>query len=351
MKKILKIGILFLIVFALAVAAFAAYKLLKKDDAPKSDETVFDRAPLDKASVFGDYVFEEKVRDALNLGKEDKIDTAKLSSVTELDLSYNGPSTTTDYCVLSLDGLKYFPSLNTLVIDGNDVKSLEPVAKCTSLISFSAQGCSLDNAKAEPLKRLSGLVYLNVKENSLTDLSLLSYLPKLQILNVGQNELASDKIFAEASLPELKRLYVNASGLTSIESISRLRTLEYLDISGLSLYDKDIACLQNLTNLQTLVCRSNTVREGTVFNSLPNLKILDLYNNEIYDLTNLAGCEKLEELDVSANVLYKLNGIEKLTALKRLTAYNNHITAFSVLEKMAGLEYIKVDNENYCKGE
>ena len=40
MKKILKIGILFLIVFALAVAAFAAYKLLKKDDAPKSDETV-----------------------------------------------------------------------------------------------------------------------------------------------------------------------------------------------------------------------------------------------------------------------------------------------------------------------
>ena len=76
MKKILKIGILFLIVFALAVAAFAAYKLLKKDDAPKSDETVFDRAPLDKDSVFGDYVFEEKVRDALNLGKEDKIDTA-----------------------------------------------------------------------------------------------------------------------------------------------------------------------------------------------------------------------------------------------------------------------------------
>ena len=255
------------------------------------------------------------MRDALNLGKEDKIDTAKLSSVTELDLSYNGPSTTTDYCILSLDGLKFFPSLNTLVIDGNDVKSLEPVAKCASLISFSAQGCSLDNAKAEPLKRLSGLVYLNIKENSLTDLSLLSYLPKLQILNVGQNELASDKIFAEASLPELKRLYVNASGLTSIENISRLRTLEYLDISGLSLYDKDIACLQNLTNLQTLVCRSNTVREGTVFNSLPNLKVLDLYNNEIYDLTNLAGCEKLEELDVSANVLYKLNGIEKLTAL------------------------------------
>lgn len=101
MKKILKIGILFLIVFALAVAAFAAYTLLKKDDAPKSDETVFDRAPLDKDSVFGDYVFEEKVRDALNLGKEDKIDTAKLLSVTELDLSYNGPSTTTDYCILS----------------------------------------------------------------------------------------------------------------------------------------------------------------------------------------------------------------------------------------------------------
>ena len=40
MKKILKIGILLLIVFALAVAAFAAYTLLKKDDAPKSDETV-----------------------------------------------------------------------------------------------------------------------------------------------------------------------------------------------------------------------------------------------------------------------------------------------------------------------
>ena len=50
-------------------------------------------------------------------------------------------------------------------------------------------------------------------------------------------------------------------------------------------------------------------------------------------------------------MLYKLNGIENLTELKRLTAYNNHITAFSVLEKMAGLEYIKVDNENYCKGE
>ena len=79
MKKILKIGILFLIVFALAVAAFAVYKLLKKDDAPKSDKTVFDRAPLDKDSVFGDYVFEEKVRDALNLGKEDKIDNFRRS--------------------------------------------------------------------------------------------------------------------------------------------------------------------------------------------------------------------------------------------------------------------------------
>lgn len=351
MKKILKIGILFLIVFTLAAAAFATYGLLKKDEPRKTEEPKFDRAQLDKESFFGDYVFEEKVRAALNLGKSDRIEGGVLASVTELDLSYKGPSTTTDYCILSLEGLKYFPSLNKLVIDGNDVKSLEPVAACASLVSFSAQGCSLDDKKSEPLKKLSGLVYLNVKENSLTDLSFLAYLPRLQTLNVGQNELSSDRFFAEVSLPELKRLYVNASGLASVENISRLRTLEYLDISGLSLYDGDIACLKNLTNLQTLVCRSNTVREGDVFNSLPNLKALDLYNNEIYDLSKLANCKNLEELDVSANVLYKLNGIENLTSLKRLTAYNNHVTAFSVLDGMTGLEYIKVDNENYCKGE
>ena len=124
-----------------------------------------------------------------------------------------------------------------------------------------------------------------------------------------------------------------------------------LDISGLSLYDADIACLRNLTNLTTVVCRSNTVRKGTVFAELPNLRSLDLYNNEISDLSNLAGCAALEELDVSANTLFKLTGIENLTSLKRLTAYNNHISSFGVLERMEGLEYIKVDNENYCKGE
>lgn len=351
MKKILKIGILFLIVFALIIAAFGVYKLLKNDDSKQDEKPDFDRTELDRASVFGDYVFEEKVRQLLGLGKDDEIDTASLSSITELDLTYNGQSSTTDSCILSVEGLKYFPSLNELVLDGNRLKSIDPVAKCASLISFSAQGCSLDDQKTAPLKQLSGLVYLNIKDNSITDLSFLAYLPKLQILNIAQNDLSSDGIFAEVSLPDLKRLFVNASGLTSIENISRLRTLEYLDISGLSFHDSDIACLKNLTNLTTVVCRSNTIREGAVFNELPNLKVLNLYNNEIHDLSTLSGCTKLEELDVSANVLYKLNGVESLTALKRLTAYNNHITAFSVLEKMTGLEYIKVDNENYCKGE
>ncbi len=351
MKKILKLGILFLAVFALAAAIFAAVTLLKDDTAEEGPETVFSRTELDAASVFGDYVFEEKVRQAVGLGKNEEIDLAGLASVTELDLTYTGSSTTSDSCVLSLDGLKYFTGLTRLVIDGNDVKNLDPVSYCKDLISFSAQGCSLTDEKAGAVRKLPGLVFLNLKANSLSDLSFLSYLPKLRILNIGQNELTDDGVFAEISLPELKTLYINASGLSSIENIARLRTLEYLDISGLSLYDADIACLRNLTNLTTVVCRSNTVRKGTVFAELPNLRSLDLYNNEISDLSNLAGCAALEELDVSANLLYKLTGIENLTSLKRLTAYNNHISSFGVLERMEGLEYIKVDNENYCKGE
>ena len=178
MKKILKLGILFLAVFALAAATFAAVTLLKDDTAEEDPETGFSRTELDAASVFGDYVFEEKVRQAVGLGKNEEIDLAGLASVTELDLTYTGSSTTSDSCVLSLDGLKYFTGLTRLVIDGNDVKNLDPVSYCKDLISFSAQGCSLTDEKAGAVRKLPGLVFLNLKANSLSDLSFLSYLPK-----------------------------------------------------------------------------------------------------------------------------------------------------------------------------
>ena len=58
--------------------------------------------------------------------------------------------------------------------------------------------------------------------------------------------------------------------------------------------------------------------------------------------------KKLKKLSLKKEIEREAEALEKeVSGRKDL----DHITAFSVLEKMAGLEYIKVDNENYCKGE
>ena len=167
MKKALKLSIFFLAVAIIATVAIIII-IKNNDDKPTTkQEEQINRSPLDEASIFHDYVFEQIVRRVLTL-PEGEIDTEALKQVTQLDLS--GPTTTdTSVKIQNLYGLRYFPNLTDLVLDYNAFETLNGIEKLTKLKTLSLEYCRINDATI--LKNLPNMEEMSLKNKKIIDFS------------------------------------------------------------------------------------------------------------------------------------------------------------------------------------
>eukprot|EP00798_Chlamydomonas_sp_ICE-L_P010925 gene10925-biopygen11005 len=289
--------------------------------------------------------------------------------------------------IVPLSGLTALTELN---VSGNPIVDLVPLSGLTNLKKLDINDCMIGCNQSynlhwfnalSPLSGLTALTELNLSNNrilkNIAPLSGLTALTKLDMslyfLEVILSRVISPSNFhfkevvlvckrwnCIASRCATKLVAKLVIPRSSLESVSRLRNLEwlqldpsvdwtinlaplsglnslkYLDIHGLLV---DIVPLSGLTALTELKLSYNRLVDLAPLSGLTDLKKLDIERQWVDDIVPLSGLTALTELNMSRN--YLLRNIAPLSGLTALTKLDMSLTSVRNIAPLSGLTTLR----------
>ncbi|MDF9797409.1 Leucine-rich repeat (LRR) protein [Catalinimonas alkaloidigena] len=140
----------------------------------------------------------------------------------------------------------------------------------------------------------------------------------------------------------LERLDVSGNRyIQTLEPLSRMNNLTYLDISGTSI--TDIVPLRNLTKLETLICSRTAVNSLEPLKYSTDLRELIANSTKISDLSILTNFSRLEKLYINSTSVYEL---VPLTGIKDLRFANTAVTTLDDITSLSGLVHLDCSSTN-----
>ena len=296
--------------------------------------------------------------------------------------------------------------LEELGLGGNPIADFAPLAELTSLTRLDFWGNRLGDSDFHFITGLTQLTHLNLRNNQISDITLVTKLVNLEVLQLKGNpisdtsplrellrqnpnleidieiseepptkpdptdppDLSSEVLIPDANLRAAVRNALSLTpnevltqqamlGLTSLrylgpdlsdnQKIGDLTGLEYaLNLDHLNLYAhfiSDIRPLEKLVKLRSLWLAGNKIANIRPLTSLP-LEELGLGGNPITDFTPLVELTSLTRLDFWGNGLgnSNLSIITRLTQLTQLDLRNNQINDITSLTKLVNLKKLQL---------
>jgi len=185
------------------------------------------------------------------------------------------------------------------------------------------------------LEKLTRLQSLNLRSNSIIDISALTNLVNLTYLEISDNNIAT--FTGLAGLTKLTELYLYFnifSANTDLASLSNLVNLKYLNLANSGtkpnspgLTSANLTALSNLPTLLSLVISTHNINNLDFLANLTSLTNLDLRLNSIISITPLTNLNNLKFLDLSSNAsLIDIDALSSLASLGNLNlSYNTAI--------------------------
>ena len=133
---------------------------------------------------------------------------------------------------------------------------------------------------------LNLILHFNVPNRGITDITGLEHAHNLTSLNLGNIDGVSP---------------VNSNAVSDISSLSGLKQLSLLDLSNNGI--SDVSLLADLKQLGTLKLGGNPISDVSPLSNLAQLWWLDLSNNGISDVSPLAGFTQLRKLNLNNNAI------------------------------------------------
>lgn len=179
----------------------------------------------------------------------------------------------------------------------------EAIGRLTALEKFVVTNNRLSGSVPESFRRLWSLRELDVRYNALTDLEIISELPKLEMLAADHNAISG----FVGSFERIRSLKLNANPITKFEITDSVPTLKLLNLSNAQLASLD-ETLKNIPNLERLVLDKNYfVSLPAHIGNLRRLEHFSIANNTIGELPPEIGClSELKVLNVRGNNIRKL---------------------------------------------
>ncbi len=190
-----------------------------------------------------------------------------------------------------------------------------------------------------PLKSIDPKLFMRFSANEfpLSDkqLSLLSEMTNMEHLSLSRTDLSDASIEYLKGMKHLKSIDLRCTMITS-KGVEKLCTycpeLYALNLGKNALDDTSVNAISKLKSLLNLSL-SSTGQRGTnleLLGSLPNLRSLDLCNNKIHDrfVKKIATIKNLEDLDLMDNPL-TYAGLKELKPLKKLKKITLRLKQFS----------------------
>lgn len=301
--------------------------------------------------TFADSAVEAALRSALNMNESSSIYTNDLWSITSFEM----PADAQVY-----DDLAYLPYLEELIIhDGEG--NLSVLSQLATLESLDLTGCrptaddmaaigSLTNLKTliledcglstiASLEKLTGLVMLDLDDNTIRNLSVISRMKELRELYLSHNAVV--ELTALDGMTSLRVLDVSYNSLTGLDAISSCSGLVELNASNNAV--TSLSGLNKLNNLTKFDISYNQIMEVTQLSGLSAMQELNLSNNTIADITTLSTLVKLTEFDFSSNAVIALPDWSSDCALIRINGSNNQIATLDPLSGMRYLNHVYMD--------
>eukprot|EP00971_Amphidinium_carterae_P332889 6467279-Amphidinium_carterae.1 len=271
----------------------------------------------------------------------------QLSRLVVLDLSGNSLCNAADYRLYTIFHLKRLKVLDGAVIAQPELhESEEKLSGKLSIemleeklgpapVCYSTRTVTLANLNLRELgEHLNDDIFpavreLNLDGNPFTEIKGVGPLSKLMALRLNRTRIDLGKgMLAETSgisfMPSLQVLELGSSGITDLSNFANfpLKTLRILHLPGNEI--SKVEGLVHLEQLRELVLDRNKIKqfdEGS-FQGLKALRELRVEDNALKGLANLAPLTRLRSLYLSLNRVAELSELEKLTPLRHLLLLN-----------------------------
>lgn len=264
-------------------------------------------------AVFNDPALEAYVQELLS--KEGRtLQTDDLWGVKELEI----PETVTD-----LSDLHYFVGLETLT--AHDIPSAEYsfLAEMPHMKNLNLSGCGISSAAMEYIGDCKELENLDLSNCGLSNISSLSTLTTLKVLNLDDNSI--NDLAGLSKCTSLEELHICRNAVTSVVPLSSLKSLKILDISLNSI--DTVEPISKCTSLSELNVSNNKLTDLQGIGSLKNLTSLNASKNEIGSVDGIENCKMLEVFDLSDNKLTDISGLANIKTLTDINIDYNDVLA------------------------
>jgi len=226
----------------------------------------------------------------------------------------------------------------------NYITDISPLSNLTNLVMLNLWGSSV--TCLSPLSGLSNLIELNIWGNQFDSIVPLSNLTSLKVLSIGDNINFDGNISALGNLTNLRELAIWSGQIRNYSTIANLTQLEQLSIGGAMLLE-DLSFLNALVQLTGLsIHGAPNIQNFSPIGNLPKLSQLDIQSSELMFITllPLSNLVNLTELGLFNNGLIDISELRHLTMLTKLILSYNHIVDITPLGDMKNLELLILSN-------
>ena len=240
-----------------------------------------------------------------------------------------------DRGIRNLTGLETASRLRELYLNRNTVANLSPLASLKKLYRLELNHNEI-LSDLTPLSSLPNLSILNIEHNVISDLSPLTQLIALH--HIGMHHNIIEDLSPLAGLHNLRALTIGDNLITDLSPIKDLKKLEWISMSGNP--PADLTPLSGLMSLRSIHSWGTPILDLAPLKDLPKLRVLDICGGEISDISSLAEMTNLTEIYLVGNEITDISSLSKLTNLTRLNLSENDISDVSVLAGLHNLKWL-----------
>ena len=256
---------------------------------------------------------------------------SSLNSLAELVI-LNTALTPEDVKIIST-----LPKLTHLTLVGCGLSGIQDLSACSGLVYLDMNNNAVKDLS--PLADLRSLNYLNMSHNAISDLSALKDLTKLDWLDVSYNTITSTAPLAACSA--MTRLYIQNNSLTALEGVGNLANLTHLYAANNQI--ADVSPLRDNINLTELDISYNAVTDITQLDTLKLLQNFNFAHNQVTALPAFPKDSHLVLIDGTENQLSSIDALGGLPQLNKVYMdYNAGITSVDALAQCRKLLEVRV---------
>lgn len=273
------------------------------------------------------------------------------------DFTGRGFVSTGKCCLIELpEGFEKLQNLKTLVLSSSffgkqtEIKDFSSIWKLKNLETLVLHGSNIKSI--EKIENLKKLKFLSLDFTSLEDYSPIAKLGILETLQLG--DIGIDSIDFLQDMSSLKNISITTNNLKSINAIQDNPNLERictcnnpLEFSSFPLKSKNLkfVCMTNsgLDNCEFIrelplleeVCGFR-LTFGDISNN-PNIKELGVHDVTDEEMNQIGKYDKIKKLEIHGDITH-LGSIDKLKDLKYLDLYTPELKSLKGLESLTELE-------------